>query len=274
MSAERYSRLVIFPHAKLEELRKKRIVIVGAGGLGAVCADIMTRLGTGEIVIFDYDTLEEGNLNRMIYRTDQLGMKKVEALKEYLNYVNPDVKIIPHPLDITRDGYEKFIDELKNCDIVFGCVDSFGVRMFINSKCVEFKRTYVDGGTSLDGIRGSVHTIIPGKTACYRCHVISQQTDFPMKTPGHKSGTCYAVSLPTTMGIISAIECQEALKLLLGFGKVLPYIMYDGLTGTMNVINWKRNPKCQICGKKKKEKIENSKLKELEKIDELFEKLM
>ncbi|MEM3396599.1 MAG: HesA/MoeB/ThiF family protein [Thermoplasmata archaeon] len=271
---ERYSRLAIFPHAKLEKLREKRILIVGAGGLGAVCADIMTRLGTGKIAIFDYDTLGLENLNRMIYRMEQVGMKKVEALKEYLNHVNPDVEILPYPLDITRDGYEAFVAEVERSDIVLGCVDSFGVRMFINAKCVELKKTYVDGGTSLDGIRGSVHTIIPGKTACYRCHVVSQKTDYPMKTEGHETGTCHAVSLPTTMGIIAALECQEALKILLGFGKTVPYIIYDGLNGTMNVVNWKRNPKCRVCGKKSEEKIDKKKLEELENIDELFEKLM
>ncbi|MCX8173145.1 MAG: HesA/MoeB/ThiF family protein [Thermoplasmata archaeon] len=270
----RYSRLAIFPHADLEKLREKRILIVGAGGLGAVCADILTRLGAGKIVIFDYDTLEMENLNRMIYKTEQVGMKKVEALKEYLNHVNPDVEIIPYPLDITGDGHEAFIKELEKSDIVLGCVDSFGVRMFINAKCVELKKTYVDGGTSLDGIRGSVHTIIPGKTACYRCHVVSQKTDYPVKTEGHETGTCHAVSLPTTMGIIAALECQEALKILLGFGNTVPYIIYDGLNGTMNVVNWKRNPRCQVCGKKGKERMDKRKFEELENIDELFEKLM
>ncbi|MEM4161269.1 MAG: HesA/MoeB/ThiF family protein, partial [Thermoplasmata archaeon] len=247
---ERYSRLAIFPHAKLEKLRERRVLIVGAGGLGAVCADIMTRLGTGKIAIFDYDTLGMENLNRMVYRMEQVGMKKVEALKEYLKNVNPDVEIQAYPLDITGEGYEEFLNELAKTDIVLGCVDSFGVRLFINAKCVEMKKSYVDGGTSLDGIRGSVHTIIPGKTACYRCHVISQKSDYPLKTEGHETGTCHAVSLPTTMGIIAALECQEALKILLGFGKTVPYIIYDGLNGTMSVVRWKRNPECQVCGKK------------------------
>jgi len=274
LSDERYSRLRIFNYARLEKLRDMHVLIVGAGGLGAVCSDIMARLGTGKITIFDYDTLEEGNLNRMIFRADQIGMKKVVALREYLEKVNSDVEVIPEPYDITREGYEAFLEALKSCDIVLGCVDSFGVRMFINAKCIELKKNYVDGGTSLDGIRGAVHTIIPGKTACYRCHVISQETEFPMKTPGHESGTCYAVSLPTTMGIISALECQEALKILLGFGKINPYIIYDGLAGTMQVINWKRNPNCQVCGKRKKERISRKKLRELEDIEEKFEKLM
>src|SRR5205809_743439 len=128
-------------------------------------------LGVGELVLFDYDTIEEANLNRLVYRTDQVGEKKVEAIRAHLRAANPDVRVTPHPFDVTDgEGLEALSAEVPRCDLVLGCVDSFAVRLFLNAKCVALRVPLIDGGASEDGINGSVHVVIPGKTACYRCN--------------------------------------------------------------------------------------------------------
>ena len=168
---ERYQRLALFEYADFSKLRDINALVVGVGGLGAICAEILARVGMGRLVLFDYDKLEMANMNRLIYKPSQIGMYKVEALKEYLSDINLDVDIVAHPYDITvGDGLKTFIEECGKTDVIFGCVDSFGVRLFMNAKCVEKEKTFIDGGASLDGIRGSVTVVIPGKTACYRCH--------------------------------------------------------------------------------------------------------
>jgi len=246
---ERYARLKLFPFADFSKLRGKRLTIVGVGGLGATCAEIMVRCGIGRVALFDFDKVEEANLNRLIYRTDQIGKFKVAALKDHLLAANPEVEIVTYPFDVTDGkGFDAFHEEATRSDLVLGCVDSFHVRLFLNSVCVKLKVPLIDGGASLDGVNGSVHSIIPGKTPCYRCNKPALKDDKTADLKRSGDGACHFTSLPTTMGIIASLQCQEALKRLLGFGKVAPYILYFGLEGKMQRYNWKRDPKCPVCG--------------------------
>jgi molybdopterin/thiamine biosynthesis adenylyltransferase len=222
-------------------------------------------------------------------------MFKVDALKEYLGEINLDVDIVTHPNDITvGEGYGAFVDSCEEVDAVFGCVDSFGVRLFMNAKCVEKKTTLIDGGASLDGIRGSVQVIIPGKTACYRCHrhtlglgrekpdkekaVVQPMENLefyltleePVK--GRPSGICHMTSLPTTMAIIAAIQCQEGFKHILGFGDVAGFLMYNGLSGEIERYERQRDPNCPVCGTGKAG-LDDEKLREIDRAAEEFDKM-
>jgi len=247
---ERYARLRLFGHADLSKLASKRVAIVGVGGLGALSAEILARLGVGELVLFDYDTVEEANLNRLVYRTDQVGQRKVEAIRDHLGAANPEVRITPHPHDITDGpGLEALAAEVPRCDLVLGCVDTFAVRLFLNAKCVAWRVPFIDGGASEDGVNGSVHVVVPGKTACYRCNRPAL-TDVSAKRPSRREDdrACHFASLPTTMAIIASLQCQEALKVLLRFGKVAPYLLYFGLEGRLERVDWKRDPRCPTCG--------------------------
>jgi ubiquitin-like modifier-activating enzyme 5 len=251
----------------------------------------------GKLVLFDYDKLEMANMNRLIYKPSQIGMYKVEAIKEYLSEISSDIEIATHPYDITTgEGYKKFVDECEICDVVFGCVDSFGVRLFLNAKCVEKKKTFIDGGASLDGIRGSVQVVVPGKTACYRCHrhslglgkekpevkkddagKLSETLEFYLgiEDPGRdrQTGLCHITSLPTTMAIIAALQCQEGLKHLLNFGEVASFLMYNGLRGEIERYDWKMDPNCPVCGKEK-DQIDEKRQKEIEEAAKTFDDMV
>ena len=248
----RYARLRLFGHADLSKLAGKRVAIVGVGGLGALSAEILARLGVGELVLFDYDAVEEANLNRLVYRTDQVGEKKVEAIREHLRAANPDVRVTSYPHDVTDgEGLEALTREVPECDIVLGCVDTFAVRLFLNAKCVAWRVPLIDGGASEDGVNGSVHVVIPGKTPCYRCNRPSlRDTSSSRPTRREESGACHFTSLPTTMAVVASLQCQEALKVLLGFGSVAPYLMYFGLEGRLERVDWKRDPGCGTCGRR------------------------
>jgi len=251
---DRYARLKLFSFADFTKLRKKRVAVIGVGGLGALSAEILARSGVGSLALFDYDTLEAANLNRLVYRPSQVGMPKVKAITAHLREANPDVAVTTYPYDVTDGkGFLGLKSELKRCDLVLGCVDTFGVRLFLNSLCVAAKVPLVDGGASNDGVNGSVHVILPGKTACYRCNRPAlQETSVDRAARRDDSGTCHFTSLPTTMAVISSLQCQEALKILLGFGKVAPYILYHGLDATMERYDWKRDPRCPVCGRRKR----------------------
>ena len=251
---DRYARLRLFEHADLSKLAKKRVAIVGVGGLGALSAEILARLGVGQLVLFDYDTVEEANLNRLVYRTDQVGVKKVEAIRGHLRAANPDVQVVSHPYDVTDGrGLKALKEETPRCDLVLGCVDSFAVRLFLNAMCVQSRVPLIDGGASDDGVNGSVHVVIPGKTACYRCNRPALK-DSSVAPPVRREngGACHFTSLPTTMAVIASLQCQEGLKVLLGFGSVAPFLMYFGLEGRLERVDWKRDPACGTCGRRRR----------------------
>ena len=248
----RYARLRLFGHADLSKLGGKRVAIVGVGGLGALSAEILARLGVGELVLFDYDTVEEANLNRLVYRTDQVGEKKVEAIRDHLRAANPDVRVTSYAFDVTDGkGLEALREEIPESDLLLGCVDSFAVRLFLNARSVAARVPFIDGGASEDGVNGSVHVVIPGKTACYRCNRSALKDGSAMRPARREDGgACHFTSLPTTMAVVSSLQCQEALKVLLGFGSVAPYLMYFGLEGRLERVDWKRDPKCGTCGRR------------------------
>ena len=250
---ERYARLRLFGHADLSKLASKRVAVVGVGGLGALSAEILARLGVGELVLFDFDTVEEANLNRLVFRTDQVGQRKVEAIRDHLAAANPDVKITSHPHDVTDGpGLEALTAEVPRCDLVLGCVDTFAVRLFLNAKCVAWRVPFIDGGASEDGVNGSVHVVLPGKTACYRCNRPALSDESAMRpTKREDRGACHFTSLPTTMAVVASLQCQEALKVLLGFGKVAPFLQYFGLEGRLERVDWKRDPRCPACGRRR-----------------------
>jgi ubiquitin-like modifier-activating enzyme 5 len=294
---ERYQRLTLFEFADFSKLGDMTALVVGVGGLGAITAEILTRVGIGKLVLFDYDKLEMANMNRLIFKPSQVGMHKVEAIKEYLSEINIKQEIVVHPYDITTgEGYKHFASECDNADVVFGCVDSFGVRLFINAMCVDKKKPFIDGGASLDGIRGSVQVVIPQKTACYRCHRHSlglgkeipeekrsgskepeETLEFYMgiEEPGRdrQTGLCHITSLPTTMAIISALQCQEGLKYLLDFGEVASFLMYNGLKGEIERYDWKVDPNCPVCSKGKVQ-MDEKKMKEIEEAADMFDKMV
>jgi len=249
----RYDRLRRFPLADFSRLAAKRVAIIGVGGLGALAAEILARAGVGRLALFDYDTLEEANLTRLVYRTSQLGRPKVEALTAHLEDANPDAQVDAYPYDVTTGrGYVALLGELEKVDLVLGCVDTFGVRLFLNAKCVAAKKPLIDGGASENGINGSVHVVIPGKTPCYRCNRPALKQEAVKTDRRDVTGVCAFTSLPTTMAIVASLQCQEAFKVLLKFGKVAPLLLYNGLDGTLERVDWKRDPRCPTCGRRRR----------------------
>lgn len=102
-------------------LSKFRIGIAGAGGLGSNCAISLSRSGVGTIVIADFDVIEEANLNRQYYFSDQIGLKKTIALKENISRINPGVNVIAHQTKLNRSN---IIDIFSGCNVIVEAFDS------------------------------------------------------------------------------------------------------------------------------------------------------
>ena len=104
-----------------KQLLYKCVGIVGAGGLGSNCAAALIRTGLCKLVIADFDTVSESNLNRQFYFVDQVGMKKVEALYQNLIRIRPDATILVHPLRVTPQNVARLFG---GCDVVVEALDA------------------------------------------------------------------------------------------------------------------------------------------------------
>eukprot|EP00041_Stephanoeca_diplocostata_P007340 m.102932 g.102932 ORF g.102932 m.102932 type:complete len:401 (+) comp16830_c0_seq2:185-1387(+) len=251
-----YSRLMALQRMKIveryEDIRKHCVIVVGVGGVGSVTAEMLTRCGIGKLILFDYDKVEIANMNRLFFQPHQAGLSKVQAAKNTLSFINPDVVIEAHSMDITTmANFDKFCEIIKTggldggaVSLVLGCVDNFGARIAINRACLECdSQPWMESGVSENAVSGHIQMILPGRDACFECAppliVASEVDERTLK----REGVC-AASLPTTMGMVAGMLVQNTLKYLLQFGTVSPYLGYNALSDFFPTFQLKPNPSC------------------------------
>lgn len=130
-------------------LKKFRVGIAGAGGLGSNCAAFLARSGVGTLVIADYDTVEKSNLSRQFYFTGQEGMLKTEALKENLGRIRPEINVIIHSLRLDR---KNILQIFSGCDVIVEALDSSEMKeMFIETVQIGLKGVPLVAGSGIAG---------------------------------------------------------------------------------------------------------------------------
>lgn len=132
-----------------EALKKGRVAIAGVGGLGSNVAISLARVGVGYIKIIDFDVVEPSNLNRQQYFIDQIGMKKVEALKENLQRINPFIKLVTVDENITKENVENIFSDV---DIIVEAFDNpINKAMLVNEVLTKFKDKKVVAASGMAG---------------------------------------------------------------------------------------------------------------------------
>lgn len=119
------------PPGATEILKTKKVFVAGAGGLGSNVCVMLTRAGIGCITVVDYDRVEASNLNRQQFFQDQIGMPKVNALKENLLRINPGLKITAVEAKLSPDNCEELISE--KTDLIFECFDGASAKAMLAS---------------------------------------------------------------------------------------------------------------------------------------------
>uniref|UniRef100_A0A0K0FGB3 Ubiquitin-like modifier-activating enzyme 5 n=1 Tax=Strongyloides venezuelensis TaxID=75913 RepID=A0A0K0FGB3_STRVS len=280
-----YSRLMALKRMGIvdnyEMIREKSVAVVGVGGVGSVVAEMLTRCGIGKLILFDYDKVELANMNRLFYQPHQSGLSKVDAAKDTLMHINPDVIIECFNMNITTvSNFNIFVDTInkggidgKKIDLVLSCVDNFEARMTVNTACNENNQIWMESGVSENAVSGHIQYIEPGKTACFACLppliVASNIDEKTLK----KDGVC-AASLPTTMAVIAGMLVQNALKYLLKFGTVSNYVGYNALVDFFPKEEMLPNPQCddRYCVIRQKEYQERKLLEPKEEVVEKNDK--
>lgn len=236
---ERYSRQIIisgFGNKGQEKLKKSKVFIAGAGGLGSSCAMYLAAAGVGNIKICDYDKTELSNLNRQILHGEsKVGINKAVSAKITLAKINQDVKVEAIEEKITE---KSIIRIAGNSRIIVDCMDNFPTRFILN-KCAKIKKIPLVHG-SVWGLEGRLTFIKIPETPCLKCI-------FPSAPPK----LMFPV-LGATPGIIGCLQAMEVIKHIVGLGKNIKnrLLVFDGKHTNFSEMKISKNPNCPVCGKK------------------------
>jgi adenylyltransferase/sulfurtransferase len=240
---KRYSRHIILREVGgigQKKLRRARVLVVGAGGLGSPAAYYLAAAGIGALGIVDNDVVDVSNLQRQIlHRTADIGRNKVDSAAERIQALNPGVSVEKHCLRLSKANVENIV---KDYDVVVDGVDNFPSRYLLHDACFFSGKPLVEAGV-LQFI-GQIMTIVPGAGPCYRCI-------FPEPPPPGTVPSCQEAGvLGVVPGILGMLQATEAIKLILGIGKPLKgrLLIFEALSGTFREISIRRNPKCPLCG--------------------------
>ncbi len=234
--ALRYNRQILIKDFGIEgqeKLKKSRILIAGAGGLGSAAAFYLAAAGIGFLRIVDKDQVELSNLNRQILHWEKdIGRLKVESAREKLSGLNPGIEVEVRAEVINEETLPEL---MAGCDLVLDGLDNFPTRYLINQQILSQRIPFIYGG--ILGLMGMATVIQPGQTPCLKCL-------FPQAPPPQKFPV-----LGTTPGIIGLIEANEAIKYLVGIGKLLTgrLLVYNGLEMRFSEVQIEPNPECSAC---------------------------
>ncbi len=242
---QRYSRHLLMPEVGAEgqaKLIDSKVLLIGAGGLGAPAMLYLAAAGVGTIGIVDFDIVDISNLQRQVVHTnDRVGQKKVESASATIHALNPETVVIPHDEMLTDSNVDRLID---GYDVILDGTDTFETRYTLNDAAVRARIPVVHA--SVFRFEGQLTVFKPYEGPCYRCL-------YPTPPPPELAPGCSVAGVlgvvPGTMGILQA---TEALKLLLGIGEPLVgrLLIYDALDSTFQELKLRRDPACPACGER------------------------
>ena len=241
---ERYSRHLLLKEIGVDGQKKlldSKVLVIGAGGLGAPVLMYLAASGIGTLGIADHDNIELSNMQRqVIHSSGAVGTSKAESAKRRIQEINPDVKTVIYKERVTADNINEMI---KDYDFIIDGVDNFATKFLINDACVLAKKPFCHGG--IREFVGQVMTYVPGKGPCYRC-VFEEIPAADVAESCSKAGVIG--SLP---GILGSLQALEAQKFLLGAGNLLTgkMLIFDGLSMKFRTVEFgKPSAHCRVCG--------------------------
>ncbi len=236
---ERYARHLVLREIGgpgQQKLKAARVLVVGAGGLGAPAALYLAAAGVGTLGLVDADTVSLSNLQRQVlFATADTGRPKVEAAADHLTALNPHLTVEPHPVWLGEANARTVISRY---DLVLDGTDDFATRFAVSDACLAEGKTLVSG--ALGRWTGQVG-VFHGRP-CYRCLVPEIPPD---------AETCALVGVVGALaGVISSMMALEAVKVITGAGQSLAgrLLIYDALAAETRTVRIGADPGCPSCG--------------------------
>jgi sulfur-carrier protein adenylyltransferase/sulfurtransferase len=239
----RYSRHTLLPEFGVEgqvKLLNSKVLLIGAGGLGAPSALYLAAAGIGTIGLVDDDVVDESNLQRqVIHNTERVGRPKTESARVTIEALNPDVEVVEHR---TRLDSSNILDIISDYDVLVDGADNFPTRYLLNDASVRLRKPVVSA--SILGFEGQISTFVPYEGPCYRCL-------YPTPPPPELAPSCGAAGVLGVMaGVMGLLQANEVIKLVAGIGEPLVgrLLIYESLGTRFTELKVRRDPDCPICG--------------------------
>ena len=243
----RYARHMILPHIGVKGQRRlasARVLVIGAGGLGAPVLLYLAAAGVGTIGVVDHDLVDLSNIQRqVIYTTQHVGLKKTDGVAASLKDLNPDVTVDTFPFKLESENASSLFSDY---DLIVDCSDNFPTRFLINDTAFVHGKPVV----SAAAIRFEGHlTIFDPRikdSPCYRCLLRE-----PPPEPTTRSCTEHGILGPVT-GVLGSLQAVETLKSLLNIGDPLVgrLLTYNALNANLRTVTVTRDPHCPLCARR------------------------
>lgn len=241
---DRYARHIVLREVGGQgqsKLRRSRVLVIGAGGLGSPVLSYLAAAGVGTIGIIDDDTVSLSNLQRQVlFNEDQLDMPKVFAAQSQLAKLNPFITVLPFNRRLTADDAEQLFADY---DLIIDGTDNFAARQLVNGASVATGKPLLSGAITQWEGQISMFNANP-TTPCYACL-------FPIEPADGLAPDCAAAGVMGALpGIIGSMMAAEAIKHITDAGQILSgqMLIFDALYNETRKLKITKNPKCHVCG--------------------------
>jgi adenylyltransferase/sulfurtransferase len=235
----RYSRHMVIPEFGLsgqQKLKAAKVLVIGAGGLGAPLLLYLAAAGVGTLGIVDFDRIEESNLQRQVlFTTADLGKSKAEVTAGRLRALNPHCRVQVHA---ERFGADNALALLQDYEVVADATDNFLTRYLVNDACVLAGKPLVYG--SIYRFEGQVSVFNAWQGEGRRSP--HYRDVFPV--PGAAPNCAESGVIGTLPGIIGTWQANEVIKLITGLGTPLigHLLLFDALSNETRMIKYRHRP--------------------------------
>jgi molybdopterin/thiamine biosynthesis adenylyltransferase/rhodanese-related sulfurtransferase len=239
----RYSRHILLPQVGEEgqrALKRSRVLLVGAGGLGSPVALYLSAAGVGTLGLVDFDSVDLSNLQRQIlHGSSGIGRPKIDSARDRLRDINPNVHVEAYGTRLTAGNA---LDIARDYDLIIDGTDNFATRYLVNDTSVLLGIPNVYG--SVYRFEGQASVFGAPDGPCYRC--LFREPPPPALIPS----CAEAGVLGVVPGLVGTIQATEAIKILLGVGDTLVgrLLLIDAMTMAFRTLEIRRDPECPACG--------------------------
>lgn len=238
-----YSRHILLESWDLnaqEKLKMSNVLLIGAGGIGCIVAELLARAGIGKLTVIDFDHVEMSNLQRQLaFNSNDLGCYKADVLVEKLHKINPHVTLVSQCYKLTEQNISTLF---KGQDLILDACDNFATRYLVNQYAMQLNTPLLSA--SAIGYDGQLF-MATVDTACYQCLFPQQVTD--------QTFTCQNSGvLSTVPNVIGALQAHHAL-LYLGLDRTplkQKLLLWSGLNMTQRIVQFEKDENCLICTRK------------------------
>ncbi|SFT63104.1 molybdopterin-synthase adenylyltransferase MoeB [Mesorhizobium sp. YR577] len=239
---ERYARHIVLPEiggAGQQKLKRARVLVIGAGGLGAPVLQYLAAAGVGTLGIVDDDTVSLSNLQRqVIHDTGAIGISKLDSAKSSLHRINPNVSVELHNLRMTEENAPSLV---AGYDMVADGSDNFETRYAVADACAATGRPLVHA--AVGRFDGSITVLKPFETNAKGVQNPSYRDLFPEAPPAGLVPSCAEAGIVGALtGVIGTLQAMEVIKLITGIGEPLVgrLLLYDALAARFETMRYKR----------------------------------